>query len=225
VKSAEPEGQDADDEQMDFAASEFRYERDLITTDETEAWLQQWELSIEEWMDYIRRSVIRARRGPLANTVEANGVVGDELDLCVYAEAVFSGCVQRVAAKLAGWASVYQKAVEEQWTKPIASSDPITLLQHMEAAYREYRSRTLSPESLAAQVRLRRLEWMRFVCRYMLLSDENMVRKPSSACGKTRCLRSRLRRTRKRSSRIRRFISIRSTENSLLRYLPAARGI
>src|SRR5215510_16250447 len=47
--------------EVETAANEFRYERDLVTAAEAKAWLKQWNLSAEAWMDYVQRSLLRQK--------------------------------------------------------------------------------------------------------------------------------------------------------------------
>ena len=49
------------EEEVDAAADEFRYERDLVSAQEMEEWLDRWGLTVESWMDYIRSSLLRRK--------------------------------------------------------------------------------------------------------------------------------------------------------------------
>jgi hypothetical protein len=42
------------DEELESAADEFRYDRDLVSGDEMREWLERWGLTVENWMDSIR---------------------------------------------------------------------------------------------------------------------------------------------------------------------------
>ena len=53
--------EDGAEEAIDDAAAEFRYDRELITADEMEAWLDTRGITPEQWMGYIRRAVLRQR--------------------------------------------------------------------------------------------------------------------------------------------------------------------
>jgi hypothetical protein len=57
------ETQDEDaavEEQVDEAAAEFRYARDLVTAEEAEDWLAARGLDTDEWLGVIRREVLRS---------------------------------------------------------------------------------------------------------------------------------------------------------------------
>src|SRR5262245_16372749 len=45
--------------EVQTAARAFRYAHNLITAQQMEAWLRQWELTLEAWTDYLQRSVLR----------------------------------------------------------------------------------------------------------------------------------------------------------------------
>ncbi|HWA15118.1 MAG TPA: hypothetical protein VG817_01710 [Gemmatimonadales bacterium] len=47
------------EEQVDEAAAEFRYARDLVTAEEAEDWLAARGLETDEWLEVIRREVLR----------------------------------------------------------------------------------------------------------------------------------------------------------------------
>jgi len=61
VKRMDEAEEEIDAEELESAANDFRYERDLVTAEEAEAWLKQWNLTAEAWMDYIRRWVLRRK--------------------------------------------------------------------------------------------------------------------------------------------------------------------
>src|SRR5262245_4452398 len=44
---------------VDDAATAFRYERDLISGADMDAWLTDVGISIDDWTDYVRRDVVR----------------------------------------------------------------------------------------------------------------------------------------------------------------------
>ena len=57
---AETQDEDPDiEDQVDEAAAEFRYARDLVTAEEAEDWLAARGLDTDDWMGVIRREVLR----------------------------------------------------------------------------------------------------------------------------------------------------------------------
>ncbi len=51
------------EEEIEETASQFRYDRDLLRADDMEEWLAGRGVTVEEWMDMIRREVLRRRAG------------------------------------------------------------------------------------------------------------------------------------------------------------------
>jgi hypothetical protein len=46
---------------IDAAMNDFRYARDLLTSEETEAWLERMHFDVEIWSDVLTRDILRAR--------------------------------------------------------------------------------------------------------------------------------------------------------------------
>ena len=59
--AADPRAAWPDDRQIEDAANTFRYERDLITSDETISWLDRAGLTIDAWTDYLVRRLLHDR--------------------------------------------------------------------------------------------------------------------------------------------------------------------
>jgi hypothetical protein len=106
-------GQTLDADKVKAAAEQFRYDHDLLTAEETDQWLERWGLSVEAWMDYIQRVVLRDRSGydgdPL---LERYAPSTEEVERAMAAEAVCSGELTRLARRLAGRAAVFSRLRE-----------------------------------------------------------------------------------------------------------------
>jgi len=114
LKLLEANDEECDPDEVDAAADEFRYARDLLTAEETEAWLRRWGLTVDAWMDYIRRSILRQQRAAeLPAIVAAHPVSPDEIAQAIHAEGVCSGHFARFAQKLAGRAAVHERGREQ----------------------------------------------------------------------------------------------------------------
>lgn len=177
LKWMEEEDEDIDDAEVESAANEFRYERDLLTSEETEAWLQQWELSIEEWMECMQRSALRGKLAAQLDEIEARHAAGKaEVERCAHAEAICSGHARRLARKLAARASAYQRAVEERWRETAEESDAVNMPEALEAAYEEFCRKMVTHEGIRNQVQSHHLDWIRLDCSYLLFAAEDMAR-------------------------------------------------
>ncbi len=177
LKWAEQEGEELDDAEMESAANEFRYQRELITSEETEGWLEQWDLSFEEWMDYIRRSLSRRRAPVGVGDIQADHLPSkEEVDSCTYAEVVCSGRLNTLVRRLAGLASAYERALEEQWVKEAFAGGSRKVLDRLQAAYETCCMNLITPEGIGNQVKSHHLDWIRLDCRYLLFPNEGMAR-------------------------------------------------
>jgi len=178
VKRMEEAEDEIDAEELESAANDFRYERDLVTAEEAEAWLKQWNLTAEAWMDYIRRWVLRRKwADELAEIVARFPVTKSEINDCLQAEAVCSGYLARFAQALAARASAFAKAREEVWIREAAqTAKRIKRIHRLETGYRRFRDHVADSQGLKDQVGWHRLDWIRFDCRYVLFPDEHMAR-------------------------------------------------
>jgi hypothetical protein len=201
VEWAEENDTSPTEEDLDAAGQEFRYERDLVTAEEMEAWLGRCGLTVEEWMDYIERSLLRQREqeGSLEDVPDdamTEGEVGD----CVVAEAICSGELARFADTLAAHAAIAERAAEDAagQTEPSdeaeleqlvartqrslassgldlpaeASRDRIAELARLELAFRRRSQAVLTDAAIRAQVEAHRLDWIRIDVRDLGFPDE-----------------------------------------------------
>ena len=92
---------EADDEAIASAAEGFRYERDLITAEETEHWLEERGLTLEDFSDYFARAYWRKTLNAKA-PAEPIAVysASPELRDLLTAELFFSGELDRIAREL-----------------------------------------------------------------------------------------------------------------------------
>jgi hypothetical protein len=178
VKRMDEAEAEIDAEALESAANDFRYERDLVTAEEAEAWLEQWDLTAEAWMDYIRRYLFRLKwADELAEIVARFPVTKSEINDCLKAEAICSGYLARFAQALAARASAFEKAREEGWIRePAQCAKRSKKVDRLEAGYRSFRDHAVEPQGLKDQVGWHRLDWIRFDCRYVLFPQEQMAR-------------------------------------------------
>lgn len=196
LERADEAEEPADPDQVEAAASEFRYARDLVAAEEARAWLAEWGLTAEEWMSYIRRSVLRRQWSAELADIAAHYTVSDQdVAAALKAEAICSGHLARVAGRLAGYAAIYAKVTAEAGHAPGAvtqgelgalralsadvpecdlpglcaerSQERVEHLARLEACFRRFRGAALTPKALAAEVGVHQIEWIRVDCRYL----------------------------------------------------------
>jgi hypothetical protein len=165
-------GLELPEEAIDRAAEEFRYERDLISGDDAEAWLARLELSVDEWLDHIRRRVLRAQWAPqLEALVSRYPVEAEALDEAVWVDAVCTGEAFRQAVDLAQRAAAAAAAGE----RPDVGTPP----ERREAVSRgmtRFREMAISAEAVAREIALHHLEWIRVDCRVLAFEDAEAAR-------------------------------------------------
>ncbi|HKQ03118.1 MAG TPA: hypothetical protein VJ735_22575 [Actinomycetes bacterium] len=115
-------------------ANAWRYERDLLTADDLEAWLRARGLGLGDWAVYLRRTALRVGAsgsgsvdaGRLAD-VGASGsgsVDAGRLADAVVLEGICSGTFTTWADRLAGQAALHERVREELGTSPPWCTDP-----------------------------------------------------------------------------------------------------
>lgn len=208
VRRAEAEEKALSDEQLEAAAQEFRYERDLITAEEMETWLANVGLSIDDWMECIERSLQRQAGAADADEPLAEDAPSDEdIAQCIVAEAVCSGALLRFAQTLAGRAAIDALAAGEKGGVPLelpkeaverallsfpeafarsALADVVEPLPEqlaemarLELVFEGFSKRLASPSAIRTQIDAHRLDWIRLELRDVSFPDEASSREAS----------------------------------------------
>jgi hypothetical protein len=186
---------------IEALADAWRYDRDLLTADDLEAWLQARGLGFGDWTAYLRRTALRTRSpGPFLG-----GAVGVErLAGAVVLEGICSGTFTTWADRLAGAAALHERVQEVLGGSPpwctdpapsgideaAASLGPDGLLGVPADSYRERAElvacvRTSAhrcideltgPAQLERVVRSRRLEWTRVDLQVAVVDDLEAAR-------------------------------------------------
>jgi hypothetical protein len=174
------------EESIDEAAAEFRYERDLITSEEMESWLARWELDADSWLDWIHASLLRKRlaEGVVLPDPEADA---EELDLAVRAEAVCSRDLERFARRLAARVAIGEREKEFSMSGDDPGRGGLTTLNRSEAlasleqSFQRFREQVVTPAALSARIAEHRTDWTRVDCHVARLADEGAAREAAIA--------------------------------------------
>lgn len=154
------------------AATAFRYAHNLISAEETNAWLQRWQISVDDWMTYLRGRCLRDRwAGQLDEIVAACSISDDSLTAVIKHHAVCSDRLRDWAIKLAGRAAVAARS-SDFFT--IQSS--IDLITHIESEFEQKRQQTITPKLIENQIAHHQLDWICFDCRYLWFAEERVAR-------------------------------------------------
>jgi hypothetical protein len=173
------------DEEIESAATEFRYSRDLVSAQDMEEWLARWNLTAEGWMDYVRWSLLRQKLSDEPPDLTSEQPADDEADLPIQVEAVCSGDLERFANDLAGRAAIHEKEKNRTESDGADVSEvlrqfPVRLreeglagisreacraklerLARVELTFRRFREQALKQDAIARLIRSRRIEWTR----------------------------------------------------------------
>lgn len=193
------EAQAPADDRVNAAARDFRYARDLVAGDDMRRWLDARGLTVNEWMDHVRRQVALGGNGrhptPASPRRDAEGALATRAALV---DAICLGLHDRVARELAGRAAL---AAESGVDAPAADvpdgdggaldappdlalagvsaaegAEAVARVARVDRAYAYARARIVTPQALAAQVASHRLEWMTVECRVARFASEPAAR-------------------------------------------------
>jgi hypothetical protein len=189
----------ADEAKIDEAATAFRYDRDLLTTEETMAWLEHGGLTLEDWTDFIARSVLRNEwSGRLPTLVERHRAKLSVTDANFAAEGLCSPIFRQFAMTLAGRAAMaatldpsepvpagrpfkIAKLVSRHavWLDGFDSTELAERLSHLsrvETHFLASAEAAKTDQALALQVGRNRLEWMRVDLERLSFTDADAAR-------------------------------------------------
>ncbi len=178
------------DEEMEFAANEFRYARELLTVEETEKWFREHGVSPEKWAEHIERSLLIRKWSPDLPEILSRFPIGiSEIHGIMELEAICSGKFQRFSHQLAGRAALYQKRMQPGFSL-LADAHPdefSALMERLpfesasnglpslgreawrkklerfawfELCFQQYRKHFITPEIIQNQIRLHALDWI-----------------------------------------------------------------
>lgn len=205
LREGEEEEDAVSDEEAESAADEFRYERDLVSAEEMEAWLGRWGLTAEAWMDWIRSSVLRKKwSDELADLLSEYEPFDEDVENLLLVEAVCSGALEQLAYRLAGLAAVdgRERAMPADPLAPaesdlaatvrefsgrlhekgaqtlIVAPDPAKMerMARLELSLRGFRQRMLTTAAIDRELRSHRTEWTRLECHRVSFPREEQAR-------------------------------------------------
>jgi hypothetical protein len=143
------------------AANEFRYQHNLLSADELQEWLGGRDISVEEWMAEMRRSLLQP-------VEEAAASPPEEIERASWVHAVCSG-------KLAAYALTLAEEVAVQ-----LSEQPLNLAPDELAALPQKREQfcaaQLREPALAAEISNNTIGWTRLDVRCVIHPEEMVVR-------------------------------------------------
>lgn len=188
----------ADD--LESAANDFRYERELIAAAEINAWLERHTLSVDDWMSYLARDLLRVRYLPtLDDLIDRHPPSSSDLESAAYVDGICSGVFDEFDAALAARAALTATVgddatapanrfdttaariarVNARWLSARPPEDTRVRLERvlrMESHYQEVTAAMVSPSSLADVVQSHRLEWQQLELDTVSFATEHAAR-------------------------------------------------
>lgn len=166
------------------AATAFRYTHNLISAQDTQAWLNAWGMTVEDWMNYLRGQLLRERwTGRLDQIVAAHPISDETVQAALHRYAVCSDKFDAWAQKLAGHAAVTAPSgsleVSDHPQGNLADNGPRNLVARIEAEFERIRQQAVTPQRIAAKIADHQLDWIRFACRYVWFPEERLAREAS----------------------------------------------
>lgn len=159
--------------EMREAANAFRYQRNLISGDETQIWLHRWGMSVEEWMNCLRGQLLRKRWASRVNEIKAaNPILDADVAEVVKRYAVCTGKIDDWSQKLAGRAALAAKS-----SGLISGArSPRDLIDRIEKEFERQQNQTINSKLIETKILDHRLDWIHYECRYLWLADERVAR-------------------------------------------------
>lgn len=147
------------DAEVEEAANEFRYARDLLSAEDMEGWLDARNLTSDEWMEHVLGALAVSRCDGLDPDEPRPDVPDAGVERFARIEAACGGSRERWARKLAGRAAI---AAAEDDSGVSASDESVPeRLARLDAAFERFRERALTPAAIRDQVAVRHLDWIR----------------------------------------------------------------
>jgi hypothetical protein len=201
-KRADEQDLEFEDDAVDAAAERFRYDRDLITAEETEQWLAARGLDLDQFSDYFGRQYWGNRlQDELELTATPYVDAAPDLRSLFAADVILSGDLEWLTTKLV-WRLAARQAESDVTEEAIAAhgkqflerqdlaegevnawltslgrdADWLTEMQGMEAAYEQRCQSILLPQALKHELGSLRLPLTRFDTEVMEVESRDAAR-------------------------------------------------
>jgi hypothetical protein len=166
-----------DEADVDAAATEFRYARDLVAAADLEAWLDRRGITIDAWLDFIRRSLLLERwADDLDKIRDEYELDDDEVAEAVLCEALCGGVARHLAERLAARAAIQACALEEAGAVADVIEPRETRLSRLDATWQRFTAAVAPPDALRKLIAARRLDWMRVRGRAVVAPNVEVAR-------------------------------------------------
>jgi hypothetical protein len=187
---------------IDRAADQFRYARNLITADETEQWLDRCGIEFDDWIDHLHRSVLRAKNiDRLDELVRQYPTSDEELSRSLYVDLLCSGHLERLMLTLAGHAALSQtsqapdRRLDENSEQRIARAcialfgnqeqnggaldqwvQRVRDIARVEYGFETSAQKVITPAMIESKIGGQPIDWIQVSWRFLALPEEEAAR-------------------------------------------------
>ncbi len=155
LRRAEAENRRPTSDEIAEAATRFRYARNLLAGEQLIEWLEHWQLPPADWRAYVERELVREpSAGGREDAVGELATEDDEVEKAVWAEAVCSGFLNRLAERMAGGGALAVAAGER------LDGVGAETVARVRAATARARTDGVTEDAIAHEVAVHRLEWL-----------------------------------------------------------------
>ena len=160
-------------DEVQAATKAFRYEHNLISADELAGWLSRWRLTSSEWLQSVRRSLLRAKwADEIEQVLAEHPVQVEDVAALLWIEGACSGVLERVARKLAGRAAAAAATGELDTEGEMRPGH----IRALEEAFARFKRDETSDDVVEDEVERNRLEWVRIDAEVLAFAGEDVAR-------------------------------------------------
>ncbi|MBP6823537.1 MAG: hypothetical protein KA368_18450 [Acidobacteria bacterium] len=177
LKFATETGQLPSNQEVRDALTSFRYAHNLISGEETQAWLNRWELTLEELTNYLRGQLLIERWANKLEKITADhSISGEAVTAIIKKHTICADLLGQWAIELAGRSAVAASSGLFDAGDSSERTAPRELIARIEAEFLGAREQAITPQKLQARIADHRLDWVRFDCRYLWFTEERVAR-------------------------------------------------
>ena len=162
------------------AVTAFRYAHNLISAEDTGAWLNHWELTMDDLTNYLRGQLLAELWANRLDEISSAHPANDEAVAAVIRKyAVCSDLFGQWAQELAGRSAIAAKSgslAVRSGLLNAATGSPRELVARIESEFQQARQQAVTPQKLQSKISDHRLDWVRFDCRYLWFAEERVAR-------------------------------------------------
>ena len=157
LKFAAETNQPPSQKEIRESVTAFRYAHNLISGEETQAWLDRWELTMEDLTNYLRGQLLAERWANNLDEIVAAHTVSDEAVAAVMRKhAVCSDLLAQWAGELAGRSAIAAKS----GSLDAATGSSRELVARIESEFQQTRRQSVTEQRVQAKIADHRLDWV-----------------------------------------------------------------